>query len=370
MRIRRRCFHYLIVVGYCCRPIWTLSLESSSSTSSSASSAPIVRRYSRLVPWNKEHRHVELGWGVEERIIRSDESRAFQISVEWSHQADGEIAAGSDSTMRKTTATSVTRIIPDLGQGGSLGSSLWPTSMAASMLLLSPTFASLTSNKSILELGCGVGLPGLVAAQHAATCLLTDNHEEVIDVLQDKTIPWNQDQVTGILASQRLDWRDVSDDDPLTSPPTTTFVDFVLGVEVAYYYYLLRPLMDTIKKFVNPQSGYSVVIGQANRESQWDLYKNICKGCYNQRTDQHERPWSGSCNMLLYHLESTKWIEQKYDDHGNLSFTKDDFDSNIDGDIPISVIVYHSNEQATLPAFSPYDHIATVSDDENIMKTF
>jgi hypothetical protein len=224
---------------------------------------------------------------------------------------------------------------------------------------------------NIAELGCGRGLAGLVAAESSISCLLTDNDEEAIKILESTTCPTNQGAVKATLSTRQLDWRDI---DAIEVPG----VDFVLGSDIAYYFHLLRPLMDTSRAFLESKNDAKsthcpptlFVAGQANRESQWDLYKNIQNGCYNQLTDEHEPPWPGTTRMLLYNLRMSSFCE-----------SLDEIDNNIDGVVPISLIIHHSdggngndvthgNEAVRLTPFANFAHFATQEDDENIMKSF
>ena len=150
--------------------------------------------------------------------------------------------------------------------------------------------------------------------------------------------------------------------------------------------------MDTCRKFMNPGSvsvsgddeeesskkrpGSSIfIVGQANRESQWDLYTNIKNGCYNQLTDEREPPWTGITKLYLYNLQISTFCNSKKDC---------DSKKNIDGIIPIHLIIHHDpnpvaadddnddeeNPTNILIPFQEYAYEATEADYENILKTF
>jgi hypothetical protein len=107
-----------------------------------------------------------------------------------------------------------------------------------------------------------------------------------------------------------------------------------------------------------------MVVGQANRESQWDLYKNIKNGCYNQLTDEHEPPWPGTTTLLLYKLRMSP-----------LCNSVEDCEKHIENTVPMSVILYQdclNGEAHSLPFFPFRDlaHVATEHDDASIMKSF
>jgi hypothetical protein len=295
----------------------------------------LLTRKSILLPWSDGP---ELGFSIEQRDA---EEGILKVSI-----GVNNLEGGSEHPPTEDLELSW----PDNGPGGSLSSQLWPAGIATSILLRSPEFRSFADGKDILELGCGVGLSGLVAAENSASVLLTDN-DEAVEVLETTTIGLNQDNLQAKLAAKKLDWRDEHGD---VSP-----VDIVLGSDIAYYYHLLRPIMDTSQAFMKKSGSLLMFAGQANRESQWDLYKNMRDGCYNQLTDEHEPPLPGETKMLLYKFKMSNWVE-------NI----DECDSSIDGTVPICVLLHHPKGLSDLSFFKPYGHVATDADDENIMKSF
>lgn len=249
----------------------------------------------------------------------------------------------------------------DAGGSGSLASELWPAAMASSILLRSTEFRSFVAGKNVVELGCGCGLAGLVAAETSARCLLTDNDEGAVELLRTTTCPLNHDAIQAELSALQLDWRDGVPDRGQDHSST----DLVLGSDIAYYYFLLRPLMDTSRALMGLQKGSTfMVAGQANRQSQWDLYKNIKYGCYNQLTDEHEPPWPGTTKLFLYKLRISAICD-----------SIEDCEYQIESTVPMSVILHHDSlngKEDGLP-FCPFQrvaHEATEFDDENIMKSF
>jgi hypothetical protein len=312
-------------------------------SSTGGGSSPNVVRKSTLLSWQDK---VVLGHCVEER---SEGAVKVQIWLENERNNDDVLSLTFPET---TTAWD------------GLASQLWPAALASSILLRSPEFRPWIVDKTVVELGSGRGLTGLVAAVHAKSCLLTDNDVTAVELLETSTCPTNQHRLEATLSTQQLDWRD-------KHGGHVPFMDLVLGSDVAYYFYLLRPIMDTARAFMDAENDNDdsdkkpstmVLTGQANRKSLWDLYKNIQNGCYNQLTDVNEPPWPGTCRMLLYNLQMSHWCS-------NLEAC----DVQIDGLVPISLIVYHGDtnpDTAQLSPFEMFAHVATQEDDENIMKSF
>lgn len=280
-------------------------------------------------------------WGESTELGRATErlvDNCMEISIQW--------------TLEKLEAP-LTISIPYFENAEQLSESLWPAGIAGSILLRSPDMKSRLKNQRVMELGSGVGLAGLVAATSCKTCLLTDNAEETIGFLE-RAIHRNSD--TNVLhgcatSAKNLDWRDQFDD--------KGSADIVLGTDVAYYHHLLRPLMDTATAHLS-SDGLLLFLGQANRQSQWDLYRNIKDGCYNQLTDEHELSWIGETRMLLYVLE----IGRCQKDGDKMSDEADDF-------IPMAAL-FHSrgDRESIVSMLSKYSHVATNGDEESIAMSF
>jgi hypothetical protein len=281
----------------------------------------------------------------------------------------------------------VTFPLPIVPHDDSLATAVWPAGLAAAILCQQASgsgglraLLQRGNGATVLELGAGLGIFGLTAAQYAANVLLTDQDATVIAAMQQQSA--NRILPDHVQANQ-LDWRD---NEPNGNNTITTPVDVVIGSDVAYYYHLLRPLMDTAQSFFKPNTGsLFLVVGQANRKSLWDLYHNIVQGCYNQRTDVHEPPWPGIADVRLFRLHLEDWVEDEQqllrpsddnnDDDGNhdnddqknqhppittriRTIKKVDYE-----DIPIAVLVYQSPGFVALERLTEQDdYIATPAD--------
>jgi Lysine methyltransferase len=357
-------------------------------------------RKSTLTSWNvgddEEKRYIVLGTcteettttkGVDDENNENDAIVRFTIEVPHAHHKNSDV---DENHAASTTANTILSVdLPDQrgdngsnSGGGSLASQLWPASLASMILLASPEFRGFVVDddkrrKTIVELGSGVGLAGLMAGRVGGDCVLTDNDHEAIEMLQ-KVITLNKERLPGTMKACCMDWRDNDiNNEMLKDNGVEIPVDIVLGSDIAYYWYLLRPIMDTAMNLMgrkgetsNSQSMMArnsvfVVVGQANRESQWDLYRNVRDGCYNQVIDEREPPWDGRTQMLLYKLQMSQFCEKL-----------EDCDTIIDGVIPIAVLMHQQDavrakdQQQLDPPFQSHAYVATDEDDRNILKSF
>ena len=209
----------------------------------------------------------------------------------------------------------------------------------------------------MLELGSGLGLAGWVAGATSAQSVVLTDHDEGAILRLKKTVGRNNDRLGGgaNFTVRYLEWRD-DHHDAASSPR----FDLILGSDVTYYYYLLRPLMDTIKAFLAETTGRLLVVGQANRQSQWDLYDNLISGCYNQLTDEREPPWDGMTRMLLYRLQLNEWTSGEEN--------SDDDAERVDTVIPIAVLLHERD--STFDFLSECDHVATAKEQVEMLISF
>ena len=110
-------------------------------------------------------------------------------------------------------------------------------------VLLSHYIASLrgkrlVENRTVVELGAGCGLPGLVAARFAQQVLLTDGNEIVMDLLDRNT----RNVVNA--RSMRLEWGTAVS---LPNDLDLDAVDVVIAADVVQWPAEVEPLLQTVK---------------------------------------------------------------------------------------------------------------------------
>jgi len=312
-------------------------------------SFPVETRRSVLRPWlpvdggndDDAIRRVEIGWAIEERD--ADTKAVERVTAGWNGEKDGNGAGVVEVKL------------PALANHDSLASTIWPSSVAMAVLCQSPSLQELFADRELLELGCGVGLMGLSVVESPAQLkgiCLTDNDDDVIRALDELVDGRSSGDKIRL---RHLEWRDEHED--------AEKVDVIISADVAYYYFLLRPLMDTSRAFMKQQSVW-ISAGQANRECQWMLYHNLKEGCYDQLTDQHDPPWEGQTRVLLYNLDVCEWQKQEgeavLDDVGG---------SVVEGTLGIAVMV-HQKPGLSLSPLTDWDYVATESDEEALSMTF
>ncbi|XP_059814183.1 protein-lysine methyltransferase METTL21D [Hypanus sabinus] len=125
---------------------------------------------------------------------------------------------------------------------GDVGCVVWDAALVLAKYLETSSFyrgsAHVFSGKSVVELGSGTGVVGLMASTLGANVILTDL-EELQDLL-NINIKDNKHLVTGSIEAKVLKWGETVKD--LPSEP-----DYILVADCIYYEQSLEPLLKTIK---------------------------------------------------------------------------------------------------------------------------
>lgn len=95
--------------------------------------------------------------------------------------------------------------------------------------------------KRIIELGCGLGLPGIVASMLGGQVVFTDYVQGALDFAR---LNLEQNQTDHQAAFQLLDWR---------KPPVNSTYDIVLAADVAYERRFFQPLYKCIHTLIGDE---------------------------------------------------------------------------------------------------------------------
>lgn len=125
---------------------------------------------------------------------------------------------------------------------------LWPASQALSQYLLENVH--LIKGKRVLELGCGLGLPSLVATHLGASALATDYHPDV-----EEYFLRNCRHSSLECAYQRVNWREGNN--------LIGEFDVVIGSDILYEPKHSNEVADGLRKFVKP--GGTIILADAGR---------------------------------------------------------------------------------------------------------
>lgn len=140
---------------------------------------------------------------------------------------------------------------------------LWPSAIA---LALRVANLDLTG-KSVVELGCGLGLPSIAALSRGASVLATDHYHETLDFAAYNTLSNLEPQLASSLETRQLDWRTPEMDLPRFK--------LVLAADVLYDKMNVGPLVDLVPRLLeqdgqlllaDPRRDYAETFLEAMRE--------------------------------------------------------------------------------------------------------
>lgn len=126
---------------------------------------------------------------------------------------------------------------------------LWPAAIGLSTYLLKST--DVGPGTRVLEIGCGMGLCGIVAARKGAEVAMTDYLPEALELAELNALR-NLDRP---LRFQQMDWRE---------PDTALRADILLASDVAYENRAFQPLLDAFESLLLP--GGKILLSEPRRD--------------------------------------------------------------------------------------------------------
>jgi predicted nicotinamide N-methyase len=159
------------------------------------------------------------------------------------------------------------------------GQVVWLVSVLTSWYVASPAISASLAGKTLVELGAGTGLPGLLATKWADTVVLSDYEDEVLKLLE-KSIPYTRPECDTILFN--LSWGSDTDHERLrstlkqrqmerstatgttsSSHPASGKVDVLLGADIVYWSASIEPLVSTADALLTEDGVF--ILGYFNR---------------------------------------------------------------------------------------------------------
>lgn len=137
---------------------------------------------------------------------------------------------------------------------------LWHSGLALAEYLVREKV--ITPEMSVTEIGCGLGLPGLVAAMQGGQVLFTDYLPEA---LEEVAFNWSLN-LSGMPRSMLMDWR---------APRQEAKAQLILAADVAYELRAFEPLIETFVNLALP--GGRIIVTEPGRERTSDWLAMLCK---------------------------------------------------------------------------------------------
>jgi predicted nicotinamide N-methyase len=154
---------------------------------------------------------------------------------------------------------------------------LWASAIGLSHYLFDNQL--LIKHKNVLEIGCGLGLPAIVAGKlGAASTTVTDYLPEALDFAQ---LNWEKNLSLNNVEFAVLDWRNIPENFSNRTPqyfegsgiPTVGKADILLAADVAYEKRAFEPLIQAFHQLIKPEG--TILIAEPNRYVSKTFFENL-----------------------------------------------------------------------------------------------
>lgn len=177
---------------------------------------------------------------------------------------------------------------------------LWPAAIGLSKYLIE--FDIIKDIKNVIEIGCGLGLPGIVAGKLGANVTFTDYLEEALQFTKQN---WELNRIRPFSSLEGLrelgqahyeimDWR---------QPKPHLAADLVLASDICYEKRFFEYLPHAFRTLCN--TGGSIIVSDPSREVAQDFFQNIIKDDFQVNKISYDiQPLLGgrTVTVNVYHL--------------------------------------------------------------------
>lgn len=144
------------------------------------------------------------------------------------------------------------------------GTVVWGASVCLARHLANHA-ATIVEGHSVLELGCGCGLPSLVAARTGASRVVATDMEDATLAQLDAVVKLNRDGKMVDLELAKLNWKN--------HDPNVDRSSVILASDVIYHEEMVAPLVDTIDRYLD-QGGKAYLALRNTRQGVQTFWKD------------------------------------------------------------------------------------------------
>ncbi len=137
---------------------------------------------------------------------------------------------------------------------------LWASALAMSWYLVENQHL-ITPNVKVTEIGCGLGLPSIIAGKLGVEVCLTDYDTDALDFAK---LNWEQNLPNKKARFEQLDWR---------NPDPSVSADLLLASDVAYEKRAFEPLLNAFSTLLKPNG--TILITEPNRPVSTTFFSNM-----------------------------------------------------------------------------------------------
>ncbi|GAA0149483.1 hypothetical protein Leryth_016287 [Lithospermum erythrorhizon] len=149
------------------------------------------------------------------------------------------------------------------------GQLVWPGAILLNNYLSKN--ANILQGCSVLELGSGVGVTGILCSRFCKKIVMTDHNDEVIKIMQMNIDHHQDSEECGELQVAKLEWGDFEQMDSILLKNPEGF-DLILGADICFQQKSVPLLFDTVKYIfsLNTQRECKFILGYVSRTKVMD----------------------------------------------------------------------------------------------------
>lgn len=163
---------------------------------------------------------------------------------------------------------------------------LWASAIAMAQYMVENDMVK--AGVQVTEIGCGLGLPSIVAGLMGGNVVMTDYLDDALDFAR---LNWQQNLPDKNARFERLDWR---------QPTPSVSADLVLASDVAYEARAFEPLIQAFQILLNP--GGTLLISEPNRLVSKNFFLQILYHLFPDNTEGY------GLKHTIKHIELKKHV--------------------------------------------------------------
>ncbi len=161
---------------------------------------------------------------------------------------------------------------------------LWPSSISLSDFIIGNNV--IIPGMTVLEIGCGAGLPGIVAGQLGANVIFSDYLDDALELAERN---WNNTNA-GKATFLKMDWR---------KPVSDLIPDLILASDIAYERKSFPSLINAFKILAGPKS--EIILSEPGREFARDFISTLPDFGFSFHSSLHEVLFKGHRYKIHIH---------------------------------------------------------------------
>uniref|UniRef100_A0A1D1XUW6 Methyltransferase-like protein 21A n=1 Tax=Anthurium amnicola TaxID=1678845 RepID=A0A1D1XUW6_9ARAE len=138
------------------------------------------------------------------------------------------------------------------------GQLVWPGSVLLNNYLCKNM--DMLDGRSVIELGSGVGITGILCSRFCPKVVLTDHNDEVLEILkknielQASSVPFDTAAEKLELTAEKLEWGNAEQISRILQKHPSGF-DIILGADICFQQSSIPPLFSTVEKLLRIHDG-------------------------------------------------------------------------------------------------------------------